>query len=67
MPRTPAQQVLDQTQSTAFMRGFYASLGLSKLTLERAIQQSKGLAATASTPLPRPRPGPGRPRRSNPR
>jgi hypothetical protein len=43
MPCNSAQQALDQAQSIAFMRNFYASLGMRKPTLERAIQHGKGL------------------------
>jgi hypothetical protein len=43
MPCTPAQQALDQANSAAFMRNFYASLGMRKMTLERAIQHAKGI------------------------
>jgi hypothetical protein len=61
MPCTPAQQALDQAQSIAFMRNFYASLGMRELTLERAIRQSKGLPVAPSLPPAKRRPG--RPRR----
>jgi hypothetical protein len=61
MPCNPAQQALDQAQSIAFMRNFYASLGMRKLTLERAIQHGKGLPLAPSGPAVRRRRG--RPRR----
>jgi hypothetical protein len=57
MACTPAQRALDQAQSTAFMRNFYASLGMRKLTLERAIRHSKGFPVADSAPVPRRRPG----------
>jgi hypothetical protein len=57
----PAQQALDQAQSTAFMRNFYASLGMRKSTLERAIQHGKGRPFAPAEPAGRRRPG--RPRR----
>jgi hypothetical protein len=64
MPCTPAQQALDQAQSIAFMRHFYASLGMTKLTLERAIQHSRGLPVAPVAPVaPAARRRPGRPRR----
>jgi hypothetical protein len=61
MPCTPAQQALDQAQSIAFMRNFYASLGMRELTLERAIRHSKWLPVAPSPPVAKRRPG--RPRR----
>jgi hypothetical protein len=64
MPGTPAQQVLDHAQSVAFMRNFYASLGMRKLTLERAIRHSRGLPLAPAEPALRRRPG--RPRRKLP-
>jgi hypothetical protein len=57
MPCTPAQQALDQAQSIAFMRNFYASLGMRKLTLERAIQHVKRLPLAPSAPAARRRRG----------
>lgn len=53
MPCTPAQQALDQAQSTAFMRNFYASLGMRELTLERAIRHRKGEPAAPPRLAPR--------------
>jgi hypothetical protein len=61
MPCTPAQQALDQAQSIAYMRNFYASLGMRKQTLERAIQHGKGLPLAPSPPAAGRRRG--RPRR----
>jgi hypothetical protein len=61
MPCSPAQQALDQAQSIAYMRNFYASLGMSEPTLERAIRHSKRLPVAPSPPPGRRRPG--RPRR----
>ena len=61
MPCTPAQQALDQAQSIAYMRNFYASLGMSKATLERAIQHGKGQLLAPPAPAARRRRG--RPRR----
>jgi hypothetical protein len=64
MPRSPAQHAFDQAQSAAFMRNFYASLGMTKSTLERAIQHGKGLPVPSAEPTGRRRPG--RPRRTAP-
>ena len=53
MACTPDQQAVDQARSAAFMRSFYASLGMSKQTLERAIshgnQPTSSLAITSSS------------------
>jgi hypothetical protein len=38
MPCTSTQQAHDRTRSASFMRNFYASLGMSKQTLERALR-----------------------------
>jgi hypothetical protein len=51
------QQALDQAQSIAIMRNFYASLGMRKLTLERAIQDTKQLPVAPSSPAARRHPG----------
>jgi hypothetical protein len=61
MPWTPSQRALDQVQSAAFMRNFYASLGMRQSTLERAIQHGKGLPVASAEPAGRRRRG--RPRR----
>jgi hypothetical protein len=61
MPCTPAQQAIDQAESAAFMRNFYASLGMREETLERAIQQAKERQVPAQPTEARRRPG--RPRR----
>jgi hypothetical protein len=61
MPCTPAQQALDQARSIAYMRNFYASLGMREVTLERAIQHGKGLPLVP--PAPAARRSRGRPRR----
>jgi hypothetical protein len=61
MPDIPARQALEQARSIAFLREFYASLGMRKVTVERAIQHGKGLSLAPSTPVMRRRPG--RPRR----
>jgi hypothetical protein len=57
MACTPDQQAVDQARSAAFMRSFYASLGMSKQTLERAISHGKGLPVGPSAPVTRRRPG----------
>jgi hypothetical protein len=57
MPCTPAQRALDQARSIAFMRIFYASLGMRKPTLERAISHRKELAVAPSASVARRRPG----------
>jgi|GraSoiStandDraft_5_1057265.scaffolds.fasta_scaffold575677_1 hypothetical protein len=57
MPCTPDQQALDQARSTAFMRNFYASLGMRRQTLERAISHGKGLAVAPRAPVAKRRPG----------
>jgi hypothetical protein len=61
MPFSPAHRALDRARSIAFMRNFYASLGMSRLTLERAIRHIKGVpvAPLESAPTRRVR----RPRR----
>jgi CHAT domain-containing protein len=57
MSCTPAQQqALDRAESAAFMRNFYASLGMRKQILERALQQAREphlLAQPASAQLAR--------------
>jgi hypothetical protein len=66
MPCTPAQQALDQAESTAFMRNFYTSLGMREQILERAIQQAKEPSAPGQqTPMQSAqiKRRPGRPRR----
>ena len=57
MPCTPDQHALDQARSAAFMRSFYASLGMRKQTLERALSHGKGLPVAAVTPVGKRRPG----------
>jgi hypothetical protein len=57
MACTSDQQALDQARSAAFMRDFYASLGMRKETLERAVLHAKGLPVAPSAPVARRRPG----------
>jgi hypothetical protein len=71
MPCTPEQQALDQAESAAFMRNFYASLGMRAQTLERAIQQTREPPLAVHQTRAQPAPAqptevkrrPGRPRR----
>jgi hypothetical protein len=60
MPFTPAQQALDQARSVAFMRAFYASLGMRKQTLERAISHGKELPGAPPAPVARRPRSPGK-------
>jgi hypothetical protein len=57
MPCTAAQQALDRARSIAYMRNFYASLGMRTQTLERAISHGKGLPGVPSAPVAKRRPG----------
>ena len=57
MPCTPDQQALDRARSAAFMRSFYASLGMRKQTLERAMSLGKGLPVAPAAPVAKRRPG----------